>query len=164
MTSAALKKQKPAPRPPPFTSRALAEGMRFNEETKTWVDKGGQSFDEKGKRLPNGHEKDAAEDRAATEKVHGKVPSIPIDWSKLDWSDCDDDGRQRILSTLKLGDVWFHVEGVAVVDDNFGCQTATSAIGAEQLNALFDIGGEGAFQTAEIDGVEYVLFLTPHSR
>lgn len=82
----------------------------------------------------------------------------------VDVEDVDGDGV-RFLGTIYILGVPHHLEliQVHVVD---GIQHAVSSMMESSLDAMYEIGGEGAlfshFQTVEYKGKEYVCNVVPH--
>jgi hypothetical protein len=73
----------------------------------------------------------------------------------------EDRNGDRLLAILVINGTFYHLEAIRVVDDDDGIQKAASEDLAETFEAMFQIGGEGAFDTVTIRGVEYVLIVTP---
>lgn len=76
----------------------------------------------------------------------------------------DEDPTSRLIGSIWIGDLPFHVTAIAVVDDD-GFQRA-AAEGDDELLDFFTAAfqPDGGWMATEIDGRDYVLFLEPHSR
>jgi hypothetical protein len=73
----------------------------------------------------------------------------------------DDGNGDRLLAILVINGTFHHLEAIRVIEDDDGVQKAASEDLAETFDAMFQIGGEGAFDTVTIRGTEYVLVVTP---
>lgn len=93
--------------------------------------------------------------------ARGNWPEVPL--AALDWRDATEsiDGT-RLLATLEIGPALFHVMAYLAVDDAEGVQQFTGCWGDEADSVYAAIGGDGAWETVEINGREYVLIITPH--
>jgi len=74
----------------------------------------------------------------------------------------------RILGTMTINHIWFHVEGIRVKesDENgqqFDGPDERDSSGPTVLDNMFAFDQEGPFQTIEIEGFpgDWVLFITP---
>lgn len=73
----------------------------------------------------------------------------------------EDREHHRLLAILVINGTFHHLEAIRVVEDDDGVQQAASEDLAETFEAMYQIGGEGAFDTVTIRGAEYVLVVTP---
>lgn len=77
----------------------------------------------------------------------------------------DVDPRGRLLATLILGGASFHVEAFEVRQDDklgqVGVDDDVHIIFSEFANAA---GGDGPFETVEIEGRDYAVFMSPFCR
>jgi len=89
-------------------------------------------------------------------------PNVTLD--HLKWVDSsDNDDRSRLLATLQLDDVNFHVEAYEATEGD-GVQQFKGAYGDTPEKVYEAIGCDGPWYTVTIDGREYVLIITPFCR
>lgn len=69
--------------------------------------------------------------------------------------------RDHRVAILVINGTFHHLEAVRVVEDDEGIQKTASADLAETLDAMYQIGAEGPFDTVTMRGAEYVLVVTP---
>jgi hypothetical protein len=87
------------------------------------------------------------------------LPVIALTVPETAWR--EDLHGDRLRSILVINGTFHHLEAIRVIDDDDGIQQAASEELAETLEALYAIGGEGAFDTVTMRGSEYVLVVTP---
>jgi len=73
----------------------------------------------------------------------------------------EDRNGDRLLAILVINGTFHHLEAIRVVEDDDGIQKTASEDLAETFDAMFQIGGEGPFDTVTMRGAEYVLVVTP---
>ena len=81
--------------------------------------------------------------------------TIPDD----EWWDTEGDGS-RLLAVLNINGTLHHLEAIRVIDRD-GEQRAWNDSFDEALDALYQFGGEGAFETTEIGDAVYIIAVTP---
>lgn len=69
--------------------------------------------------------------------------------------------RDHLVAILVINGTFHHLEAVRVIEDDEGIQKAASEDLTETFDAMFQIGGEGPFDTVTMRGAEYVLVVTP---
>src|ERR1043165_6024114 len=69
--------------------------------------------------------------------------------------------RDHFVAILVINGTFHHLEAIRVVEDVDGVQKAASEDLAETFDAMFQIGGEGAFDTVTMRGAEDVLVVPP---
>ena len=77
------------------------------------------------------------------------------DWMRAGEND------DHLTAILVVNARFHHLEAVRVIDDDDGVQRAASAEFEEWLDAVYQLGGEGPFDTVTIRGNEYVVIATP---
>jgi hypothetical protein len=73
----------------------------------------------------------------------------------------EDRNGDRLLAILVLNGTFHHLEAIRVVEDSDGVQQPALEDFAETFEAMYAIGGEGAFDSVTMRGAEYVLVVTP---
>jgi hypothetical protein len=86
---------------------------------------------------------------------------IRMGTDEVELEDVDGDGA-RFLGTLYILGVPHHMELIQVMVGRDHVQHAVSPMMESSLDAMWEIGAEGAFQTIELDGKEYVCNVIPH--
>jgi len=94
-------------------------------------------------------------------------PALDVDLSNLEFENTGEAGRDkagRLLATIRLFGRYHHLEAIAVTTNAGGEQCAADPTFESLLGELHEaFGPDGAFQTVEINGREYVLFVSPYS-
>jgi len=80
--------------------------------------------------------------------------------SDADWMNGGAD-THHLTTILVINGTFHHLEAIRVVEDEDGCQHATSPDFEDSIDALFTIGGDGPFDTVTIRGDTYVLVVIP---
>ena len=75
------------------------------------------------------------------------------------WWDTVGDGS-RLLAILIINGTFHHLDAIRVTE-RAGEQRAWNDASDDALDALYQFGGEGAFETTTIRGGEYVIAVTP---
>jgi hypothetical protein len=73
----------------------------------------------------------------------------------------EDQSGDRLLAILVINGTFHHLEALRVIEDDKGIQKTASDDLAETFDAMYQIGGEGPFDTVTMRGAEYVLVVTP---
>lgn len=99
-------------------------------------------------------------------KIHDhtrQVTHLPIEQIQFEASGPDDDKTSRLLATLYIGSLPCHLEAIAVKENKKYGQVAANGAFENNLNGMFQAAEpDGAFDTIEMNGRDYVLLLTPH--
>jgi hypothetical protein len=75
----------------------------------------------------------------------------------------DEDPRGRLLCMVWVNSVPCHLEAWAVHYDETPMEVQQADIRPDDLDDLFRaVGGDGPFQTLQIQGRDYILVMTPH--
>lgn len=94
------------------------------------------------------------------------APALPVFWAAdgLIPAGSDEDPTSRLLGTLSVGGVSHHAELLAVVyNDDEEIQEAADPSFQEMVDQVYSgVGGDGPWQTIEIDGRAYALIVTPY--
>ena len=101
-----------------------------------------------------------------------KIDPASIPWRAIGepWDDEDENGkpihhdeRERLLATVQIGSCSFHMEARQVIVEPDGWSLLRFTDDDEEtMGALYIAGGgEGRFETVEIAGRSYVVFMTP---
>lgn len=69
--------------------------------------------------------------------------------------------RDHLIAILVINGTFHHLEAIRVIEDDAGIQKVASDDLAETFEAMYQIGGEGPFDTVTMRGAEYVLVVTP---
>ena len=77
-----------------------------------------------------------------------------------DWMNGGEDNN-HLTTILVINARFHHLEAIRVLEDEDGQQHAASPDFEESLDAMFQIGGEGPFDTVTIRGESYVLVVIP---
>ena len=90
--------------------------------------------------------------------------SVPID---LDLSKMEpigeNDPKTRLLGTVRINDVPFHVEALQIKRDEEEVQQAAAPEMYDYFNEIYAaVGAEGPLYTIEHDGREYAIFIYPY--
>ncbi|HEX8411820.1 MAG TPA: hypothetical protein VF883_23430 [Thermoanaerobaculia bacterium] len=86
------------------------------------------------------------------------IRSITIaddDWMR---SENDDD---HLTAILVINGTFHHLEAIRVIEDDDGIQGAASDAWSTALDAMYEIGGDGPFDTIAIRGGTYVVTVIP---
>ena len=77
-----------------------------------------------------------------------------------DWMNGGDD-EDHLTAMLVVNGVFHHLEAIRVIEDDDGIQAAASSAFADTLDAMYQIGGDGPFDTVTIRGKTYVIAVIP---
>lgn len=77
------------------------------------------------------------------------------DWMRAGEND------DHLTAILVINGRFHHLEAIRVIDDDDGVQCSASIEFEEWLDAVYQLGGEGPFDTVTIRGNEYVVIATP---
>lgn len=77
-----------------------------------------------------------------------------------EWMNGGDD-ENHLTCVLVINGTFHHLEAIRVIEDEDGIQRAASTDFEESLDAMYQIGGEGPFDTVTIRGGTYVLVVIP---
>jgi hypothetical protein len=91
-----------------------------------------------------------------TEPTRVRDLTIPDD----DWMNGGKD-NDHLTTILVINGTFHHLEAIRVCEDGDGRQHAASPEFEESVDAMFQIGGEGPFDTVSIKGDSYVLVVIP---
>lgn len=94
------------------------------------------------------------------ENATGIVPTIPLDDIEWTYIGDDDDPKNRLLATIKIGPLHMHLEAVEVVPNFHDAYDAKYEGRDNYLQTLMDLE-EVVFERLEIDGRFYVIWATP---
>jgi hypothetical protein len=73
------------------------------------------------------------------------------------------DPNARLLGTVRINDVSFHVEAIQIKPDKEGAQQSAAPEVHENFNEIYSgIGAEGPLRTIEYNGKEYAVFIYPY--
>jgi hypothetical protein len=86
------------------------------------------------------------------------IRSLTID--DEDWMNGGDDD-DHLTAILVVNGTFHHLEAIRVTEDENGIQIAASPAFADALDAMYQIGGDGPFDTVTIRGATYVLVVIP---
>lgn len=92
--------------------------------------------------------------------VNMNPPTIPLEALTWDQIGDDDDPANRLLTTIRIGPLFMHLEAVEVVPNFHDAYDAKFEGRDNYLQTLMDLE-ETTFQTLQIDGRWYVLWATP---
>ena len=71
------------------------------------------------------------------------------------------DNADHLTTILVINGTFHHLEAIRIMEDEDGRQHAASPEFEESIDAMFQIGGEGPFDTVTIRGERYVLVVIP---
>jgi len=77
-----------------------------------------------------------------------------------DWMRSEDDD-DHLTAILVINGTFHHLEAIRVIEDQDGIQVAASAAWSTSLDAMFEIGGDGPFDTIAVRGGTYVVTVIP---
>ncbi len=87
---------------------------------------------------------------------------IKIDPNQIHWEENCVNDVNRLLAHVMIGSSDFHLEAIAVRDKDDGTDEGCDDICNDLLNEAYALAGDGPFERMEIDGREYVVFMTPY--
>jgi hypothetical protein len=71
--------------------------------------------------------------------------------------------NSRLLGTIHINGVSFHVEAIQITVDKEGAQQSAAPETYDAFNEIYSgIGAEGPLRTIEHDGKEYAIFIYPY--
>ena len=82
--------------------------------------------------------------------------TIPDD----DWMS-GDDNADHLTTILVINGTFHHLEAIRICEDEDARQHAADPAFEETIEAMYQIGGEGPFDTVSIKGDSYVLVVIP---
>ncbi len=91
-----------------------------------------------------------------TEPTRVRDLTIPDD----DWMN-GGDNADHLTTILVINGTFHHLEAIRVIEDEDGRQHAASPEFEDTVDAMFQIGGDGPFDTVSIKGDSYVLVVIP---
>lgn len=77
-----------------------------------------------------------------------------------DWMNGGDD-EDHLTAILVVNGTFHHLDAIRVTENDDGVQVAASHEFEETLDAMYQIGGDGPFDTVTIRGKAYVLAVIP---
>ena len=86
------------------------------------------------------------------------IRSLTID--DEDWMNGGDDD-DHLTAILVVNGTFHHLEAIRVTEDEDGIQVAASFEFSDTLDAMYQIGGDGPFDTVTIRGKTYVVAVIP---
>lgn len=109
------------------------------------------------------HDGETVVARRATSEPGNRIRLDAIDWMAC--GDPDEEGGEeaQLLGTVVIGSTPLHCLALEVRDDASGIQRSLQR-DDDLVDAARALGDDGPYETADIDGRSYVLFLSPHSR
>jgi len=88
--------------------------------------------------------------------------SIDLDLSKMEPIG-ENDPKTRLLGTVRINDVPFHVEALQIKRDEEEVQQAADPEMNDYFNEMYvAVGAEGPLYLIEYDGREYAIFVYPY--
>lgn len=98
----------------------------------------------------------------------GYETPLHIPLNDIIWDACgpDEDPKSRLIATLTIGGVHHHLEALAVVNDEKGEQIPVGdecgPVSDQFIKCDVAFSGDGPFETVEIEGRTYCLFMSPY--
>ncbi len=77
-----------------------------------------------------------------------------------DWMRTEEN-NDHLTAILVVNGTFHHLEAIRVIDDEDGMQRVAAPDLEPTFDAMYEIGGEGPFDTVTIRGETYVLVVTP---
>jgi hypothetical protein len=71
------------------------------------------------------------------------------------------DNADHLTTILVINGTFHHLEAIRICEDEDGRQHAAAPEFEESIDAMFQIGGDGPFDTVSIKGDSYVLVVIP---
>lgn len=71
------------------------------------------------------------------------------------------DNADHLTTILVINGTFHHLEAIRIIEDEDGRQHAASPEFEETVDAMFQIGGDGPFDTVSIKADSYVLVVIP---
>jgi hypothetical protein len=90
---------------------------------------------------------------------------LNLDLSKMEpiGENSENDPKTRLLGTIRINDVPFHVEALQIKRDKEEVQQAADPEMRDYFNEIYGaVGAEGPLYLIEYDGREYAIFVYPY--